>query len=78
LCKNKPINSTILNILPANYRLEMSKDDGFVGSARCQPEPVSLAQKFHGCDGRTVIVQRLHERVVVVGVEDVDQSVTGR
>lgn len=60
-----------------NYRLQMSEDDGFVSSARSQPESASLAQKFHGCDGRTVIVQRLQERVVVVGVEDVDQSVTG-
>jgi hypothetical protein len=55
----------------------MSEDDGFVGSTRSQPQPVSLAQKFHGCDGRTVIVERLHERVVVIGVENVDQSVAG-
>lgn len=77
LLKKKPISSTILNILLPNYWLEMSEDDGFVGSARSQPQPVSLAQKFYGCNGRTVIVERLHERVVIIGVEDVDQSVTG-
>jgi len=54
----------------------MSEDDGFVGSTRGEPQSTSLAQKLYGGDGRTVIVQRLQERVVVLCVEDVDQSVS--